>query len=220
MKIFQLVESEILFGNCVTNNYVKRASLSDLQRDDDSSILTEASLFENLARRGEARRPAPSATTTTLSPQPADVVAAIFTGRRGVGNAVCRNFLFPLGWPACGVNSTLPLSRGEKGARNFDALSRSALEVGQGERQRPGRRHHRRSLGNGAHTTAALPPAVPDQMTRASAHNNGLFTLQPLSHSGRGPGPLSTDHDSLLKARLRVRIRYRSLDIKSSELDA
>lgn len=32
---------------------------------------------------------------------------AIFTGRRGVGNAVCRNFLFPLGWPACGLNSTL-----------------------------------------------------------------------------------------------------------------
>lgn len=201
----------------------KGPSLSDLQRDDDSSVLTEASLFENLARRGEARRPAPSATTTTLSPQPADVVAAIFTGRRGVGNAVCRNFLFPLGWPACGVNSTLPLSRGEKGAQlrcSFSLALRDALEMGQGERQRPGRRHHRRSLGNGAHTTAALPPTVPDQMTRASAHNNGLFTLQPLSHSGRGPGPLSTDHDSLLKARLRVRIRYRSLDSKSSELEA
>lgn len=118
----------------------KGPSLSDLQRDDDSSVLTEASLFENLARRGEARRPAPSATTTTLSPQPADVVAAIFTGRRGVGNAVCRNFLFPLGWPACGVNSTLPLSRDEKGAQlrcSFSLALRDALEVGQGERQRP-----------------------------------------------------------------------------------
>lgn len=45
------------------------------------------------------------------------VVGAIFTGRRGVGNAVCRNFLFPLGWPACGVNSSLPPGGG---LRNFD----------------------------------------------------------------------------------------------------
>lgn len=53
-------------------------------------------------------------------------------------------------------------------------------------------------LGNGAHTTAALPPTVPDQMTRASAHNNGLFTLQsyPIPKPRPGiPAPLSTDVD-------------------------
>lgn len=53
--------------------------------------------------------------------------------------------------------------------------------------------------GNGAHTTtAALPPTVPDQMTRASAHNNGLFTLQsyPIPKPRpRIPAPLSTDLD-------------------------
>lgn len=52
--------------------------------------------------------------------------------------------------------------------------------------------------GNGAHTTAALPPTVPDQMTRASAHNNGLFTLQsyPIPKPRPGiPAPLSTDLD-------------------------
>lgn len=53
--------------------------------------------------------------------------------------------------------------------------------------------------GNGAHTTAALPPTVPDQMTRASAHNNGLFTLQsypiPTAEAPGIPAPLSTDLD-------------------------
>lgn len=70
---------------------------------------------------------------------------AIFTRRRGVGNSVCSNFLFPLGWPACGVDST------PRALRNF----------GSGE------------LGNGVHSLS-FSISTPDQMTRVTAYNNGL----------------------------------------------
>lgn len=169
-------------------------------------------LFEN----PEKRRPAPS--TANPSPLNVDVVGAIFPGRRGVGNAVCRNFLFPLGWPACGVNSSLPAGGG---LRNFDApsLRSTRRDVGGvlGEVRERGTVTFAVttvSPRNGAYTTAALPPTVPDQMTRASAHNNGLFTLQsyPIPKPRPGiPAPLSTDLDgSALPQFERAGVQYRS----------
>lgn len=129
-----------------------------------------------------------------------------------MGNAVCRNFLFPLGWPACGVNSSLPAGGG---LRNFDAPSPLSTRRGVGgvlgEVRERGTMTFAVSTappGNGAHTTAALPPTVPDQMTRASAHNNGLFTLQsyPIPKPGPGiPAPLSTDPDGSAAATIRER---------------
>lgn len=110
-------------------------------------------LFENEKRRGEARRPAPSA-ANPVAPK-TGVVGAIFPGRRGVGNAVCRNFLFPLGWPACGVNSSLPAGGG--GLRNFEAASPppprltrrgvGALRVRSGRERDDDVRRHRRATG-------------------------------------------------------------------------
>jgi len=174
----QFVKQRLLqrASNCCTNN------LRHLGRP--SAVPPAATrryparrLFENPEKRRGRLPPAPS-------DPPAGDVGAIFTGRRGVGNAVCRNFLFPLGWPACGVNSSLPPRYG--GLRNFDAprplsalpfcpASSSAARRGALDGSGRGTSSLKR-LGNGAHTTAALPPTVPDQMTRASAHNNGLFT--------------------------------------------
>lgn len=154
------------------------ATLGDPRRDPPR--YPSRRLFEN----PEKRRGAPRRRRRTPHPK-AGVVGAIFPGRRGVGNAVCRNFLFPLGWPACGVNSSLPAGGG---LRNFNAPSPLTPPVDAAWRRGAlGEVRERGTVtfavttappGNGAHTTAALPPTVPDQMTRASAHNNGLFTLQ------------------------------------------
>lgn len=85
---------------------------------------------------------------------------AIFTGRRGVGNAVCRNFLFPLGWPACGVNSTLrwptypscglgcaTSTAGRGGWRRARETTVGCVWIGR----------QRWQEGNGAHTGPPLP---------------------------------------------------------------
>ena len=103
-----------------------------------------------------------------------------------MGNAVCRNFLFPLGWPACGLNSTLAgpptLPAGWVAQlRRRRGAKRQATTVN--EREREGRGgvvegSGDEQEGNGAAHREALASTVRDQMTRASAHNNGLFTLR------------------------------------------
>lgn len=142
-----------------------------------------------------------------------------------MGNAVCRNFLFPLGWPACGVNSSLPAGGG---LRNFDApsfpLTRRDVGGVLGEvRERGTFAVTTVSPRNGAYTTAALPPTVPDQMTRASAHNNGLFTLQsyPIPKPRPGiPAPLSTDLDgSALLQFENAGVQYRSSGLNAGNIE-
>lgn len=108
-----------------------------------------------------------------------------------MGNAVCRNFLFPLGWPACGLNSTLAgpptlpagwvaqLRRRRGAKRQATTVNEGGVE-GSGDEQE----------GNGAHREA-LASTVRDQMTRASAHNNGLFTLR------SDPIPIQASNPSL-----------------------
>lgn len=124
---------------------------------------------------------APLSSTVSLS-----LRAAIYTGRRGVGNAVCRNFLFPLGWPACGLNSTLagpptlPAGwvaqlRRRRGAKRQAAGYTVGLVVeNRGVVDRP----TSPAKGKWCTQREALASTVRDQMTRASAHNNGLFTLR------------------------------------------
>lgn len=113
-----------------------------------------------------------SGSTVLLTP------VAIFTGHRGVGNAVCRNFLFPLGWPACGVNSTPRWPTYPScglGCATSTAVGRQKgciwNEVG-------GRSGATTLAGGKWCTHRALASTVRDQMTRASAHNNCLFTLR------------------------------------------
>lgn len=134
-----------------------------------------------------------------------------------MGNAVCRNFLFPLGWPACGLNSTLAgpptLPAGWVAQlRRRRGAKRQATTVNERERERGGgvvEGSGDEQEGNGAAHREALASTVRDQMTRASAHNNGLFTLRsdPIPIQAPPPRPLSHDtplHDRGSRIKLMV----------------